>query len=168
MVVAGGAPTPTTTPTATTTPTGIATPTPTGTATTTTTPEPGIVVYPISAPVGELFTFFGSHFTPDGLIEEWFADPDQVRHSLGSFHADSSGEFSRLHIWEAFRPAGIYSYIANDVARESETSVEFEMTESQTQTPTSTPTATATTATPTATPTSSIQKIYLPLVLKGW
>jgi len=163
MVVAGGAPTPTVTPTATSTPTGTTTPTPTTTTTTTITPEPVIVVYPPGAPVGELFTFFGSYFTPDGLIEEWFADPDQVRHHLGSFYADSSGEFTRPHIWEAFWPAGIYSYIANDVAKESETFVEFEMTEAQPQTPTSTPTST-----PTATPTSLIQKVYLPLVLKGW
>ena len=163
LVVAGGAPTPTPTPTATSTPTGTTTPTPT--STTTITPEPVIVVHPTSAPVGETFTFTGSHFTPDGLIEEWFADPDQACHLLGSFNADSSGGFTRQHDWEAYWPAGAYSYIAIDVTEESETSVEFEMTESQPQTPTGTP---ASTATPTATPTPSIQKIYLPLLLKGW
>jgi hypothetical protein len=193
IVVAGGAPTPTSTPTATTTPTGTTTPTPTSTTTTTVTPQPAIIVYPASAPVGETFTFTGSHFTPDGLIEEWFTTPsmppasitwlrkpgdgfieeqfaglDQARHFLGSFYADSCGGFIRQHIWEVYWPAGVYSYIAIDVAKESETSVEFEMTEPQTPTPTSTPTATATTATPTATPTLSGPKIYLPLALKGW
>ena len=193
LVVAGGAPTPTPTPTATSTPTGTTTPTPTTTTTTTITPEPVIVVHPTSAPVGETFTFTGSHFTPDGqieewftapsmppasitwlpepgdgLIEEWFADSDQTRHFLGSFYADSSGGFTRQHSWEAYWPAGTYSYIAIDVTEALTTSVEFEMTEPGSQTPTSTPTATATTATPTATPTSFIQKIYLPLVLKGW
>jgi hypothetical protein len=153
IVVAGGAPTPTSTPTATTTPTGTTTPTPTST-TTTTTPQPAVIVSPTSAPVGETFTFTGSHFTPDGLIEEWFADPYQAHHHLGSFYADSCGGFIRQHNWEAYWPAGVYSYIAMDVARESETSVEFEMTEPQTPTPT-------------ATPTLSGQKIYLPLVLKG-
>ena len=162
-VVAGGAPTPTPTPTATSTPTGTTTPTPTTTTTTTTTPEPVIVVHPTSAPVGETFTFTGSHFTPDGLIKEWFADPDQARHLLGSFYADSSGGFNRQHNWEKYWPAGTYSFIANDVTKGSETSVEFEMTESQPHTPTSTPTST-----PTATPTSFSRKIYLPLVLKGW
>lgn len=159
MVVAGGAPTPTPTPTATSTPTRTTTPTPT--TTTTITPEPAIVVQPTSAPVGETFIFTGSHFTPDGLVEEWFADPDQARHHLGSFNADSSGAFTRQHNWAAYWPAGVYSYIANDVVQQSETSVEFEMTGPQT--PTSTPTTTPTT---TATPTSS--KVYLPLVLKGW
>jgi hypothetical protein len=159
MVVAGGAPTPTPTPTATSTPTRTTTPTPT--ATTTITPEPAIVVQPASAPVGETFTFTGSHFTPNGLIEVWFADPDQVRNRLDPFYADSSGGFTRQHHWEAYWPAGTYSYIANDVVQQSETSVEFEMTEPGSQTPTSTPT-------PTTTPTLSSQKVYLPLVLKGW
>ena len=170
-VVAGGAPTPTPTPTATSTPTGTTTPTPTTTTTTTITPEPVIVVHPTSAPVGETFTFTGSHFTPDGLIKEWFADPDQARHLLGSFYADSSGGFNRQHNWEKYWPAGTYSFIANDVTKGSETSVEFEMTEPGSQTPTSTPTSTPTatpTSTPTATPTSFSRKIYLPLVLKGW
>ena len=170
-VVAGGAPTPTPTPTATSTPTGTTTPTPTTTTTTTITPEPVIVVHPTSAPVGETFTFTGSHFTPDGLIEEWFADPDQARHLLSSFYADSSGGFNRQRNWEKYWPAGTYSFIANDVTKGSETSVEFEMTEPGSQTPTSTPTSTPTatpTSTPTATPTSFSRKIYLPLVLKGW
>ena len=197
-VVAGGAPTPTPTPTATSTPTGTTTPTPTTTTTTTITPEPVIVVHPTSAPVGETFTFTGSHFTPDGLIEEWFqlhdspppasspfrpdgliegwfSNLNQERHLLGSFYADSLGQFTRQHNWAAYWPAGGYSYIAVDVAEETETSVEFEMTEPQSPTPTSTPTSTATptatptsTATPTATPTLSSRKIYLPLVLKGW
>jgi len=158
-VVAGGAPTPTPTPTATSTPTGTTTPTPT--ATTTITPEPAIVVQPTSAPVGETFTFTGSHFTPNGLIEAWFADPDQVRYHLDPFYTDSSGGFTRQRHWEAYWPAGTYSYIANDVVQQSETSVEFEMTEPGSQTPTSTPT-------PTTTPTLSSQKVYLPLVLKGW
>jgi general secretion pathway protein D len=163
VVVAGGAPTPTFTPTPTTTPTGTATPTPTSTPTTTTTPEPAIIVYPTKAPVGETFTFTGSHFTPDGLIEEWFADPDQARHLLGSFYADSLGGFTRQHSWASYWPAGVYSYIAIDVTKALSTSVEFEMTEPGPQTPTNTPTATATV---TATPTWS--KVYLPLVLKGW
>ncbi len=168
LVVAGGAPTPTPTSTATSTPTGTTTPTPTTTTTTTITPEPAIVVHPTSAPVGETFTFTGSHFTPDGLVEAWFADPDQAHHSLDSFYADSSGGFTRQHNWEAYWQAGVYSYIAIDITEALSTSVEFEMTEPGSQTPTSTPTATATTATPTATPTSFSRKIYLPLVLKGW
>jgi hypothetical protein len=160
-VVAGGAPTPTPTPTATSTPTGTPTPTPTTTTTTTITPEPAIVAQPTSAPVGETFTFTGSHFTPNSLIEVWFADPDQVRYHLDPFYTDSSGGFTRQRHWEAYWPAGTYSYIANDVVQQSETSVEFEMTEPGSQTPTSTPT-------PTTTPTLSSQKVYLPLVLKGW
>ena len=165
MVVAGGAPTPTPTSTATSTPTGTTTPTPTTTTTTTITPEPAIVVHPTSAPVGETFTFTGSHFTPDGLVEAWFADPDQAHHSLDSFYADSSGGFTHQHNWEAYWQAGTYSYIAIDITEALSTSVEFEMTEPGSQTPTITPTSTAT---PTATPTSFIQKVYLPLVLKGW
>ena len=160
-VVAGGAPTPTPTLTPTSTPTHTPAPTPTSTTTTTVTPEPAITVYPTSAPVGETFTFTGSHFTPDGLIEEWFADPDQARHHLGSFQADPSGGFTRQHQWEAYWPAGTYRYIAIDTARESETWVEFDMTEPGSPTPTSTPT-------PTATPTSPARMVYLPLVLKGW
>jgi hypothetical protein len=98
-------------------------------------------------------------------MKEWFADPDQTRYSLGSFYADSSGGFTYPHNWPLFWPVGIYSFIAIDVARVSETSVEFEMTEPLTQTPTSTPTSTATvTATPT--PTVTPYRLYLPLVLK--
>lgn len=188
-----GAATPTPTATSTVTATGTP-PTPTSTATATPTLEPVIVVYPTKAPVGETFTFTGSHFTPDGridawftapsqppasltwlpelgnsLIKEWLADPDQTRYSLGSFYADSSGGFTYQHNWEKYWPAGIYSFIAIDVARESETSVEFEMTEPLAQTPTSTPTSTATaTATPTTTPTPTATpyRLYLPLVLK--
>jgi hypothetical protein len=190
-------PTPTSTGAATPTPTATSTatgtpPTPTSTATATATPEPAIVVYPTKAPRGETFTFTGSHFTPDGRIdacftapslppasitwlrkpgdgrtEEWFADPDQTRHSLGFFYADSSGGFTYQHNWEKFWPAGIYSFIAIDDAKESETSVEFEMTEPLPQTATSTPPATATaTATPTTTPMATPYRLYLPLVLK--
>lgn len=178
-------PTPTSTGAATPTPTATATgtpPTPTSTATATTAPEPMIVVYPTEAPLGETFTFTGSHFTPDGLIDAWFTAPslppafvteerfanlDETRYSLGSFYADSSGGFTYQHNWEKYWPAGIYSFIAIDDARESETSVEFEMTEPLPQTATSTPTITATaTATPTTTPTATPYRLYLPLVLK--
>ena len=172
MVVAGGAPTPTSTPTVISTPTGTTTPTPTGTTTTTITPEPVIIAHPTQAPVGETFTFTGAHFTPDGLIEEWFADPDQAHHLLGSFHADSVGAFTRQHRWERYWPAGIYSYIAMDVAKASETSTEFEMTEPLSPTPTGTPAPTPTgTLTPTATvitkPTPSPSHIYLPIIAKN-
>jgi hypothetical protein len=167
-------PTPTSTGAATPTPTATATgtpPTPTSTATATTAPEPAIVVYPTEAPRGETFTFTGSHFTPDGEIEEWFADPDGVGHRFDppSFYANSSGGFSRQHYWPSFWPVGTYSYIAKDVAKGSETSVEFEMTEPLAQTPTSTPTVTVTaTATPTTTPTATPYRLYLPLVLRDW
>jgi septal ring-binding cell division protein DamX len=190
-----GAATPTPTATSTVTATGTP-PTPTSTATATPTPEPAIIVYPTKAPVGDTFTFTGSHFTPDGridawfaapstppasitwlpepgegLIEEWLADPDQTRYFLSSFYADSSGGFTYQHNWEKYWPAGIYSFIAIDVTRVSETSVEFEMTEPLAQTPTSTPTSTATaTATPTTTPTPTATpyRLYLPLVLRDW
>ena len=102
-----------------------------------------------------------------GLIEEWFADPDQIRYRLGSFNADSFGGFTRQRPWERYWPPGIYSYIAIDVARESETSVEFEMTEPLAQTPTSTPTSTAI-ATATTTPTATPYRLFLPLVLRDW
>jgi hypothetical protein len=174
LVVAGGAPTPTSTPTATNTPTATVTPTPTSITTTTITPEPVVIVSPTSAPVGETFTFTGSHFTPEGLIEEWFTDLEAVRHLLGSFRADSFGEFTRQHNWERFWPPGIYSYVAIDVAKGSETSTNFEMTGPLPQTPTSTPTPTATatgrptpTATATATPTPSLSHIYLPIIAQS-
>jgi hypothetical protein len=190
-------PTPTSTGAATPTPTATVTgtpPTPTSTATATITPEPVIIVYPTKAPLGETFTFTGSHFTPngqidawftapsqppasltwlpgpsEGLVAEWFANPDQIRYRLGSFYADSFGGFTRQHSWEKYWPVGTYSYIAIDMAKESETSVEFEMTEPLPQTATSTPTATATaTATPTTTPTATPYRLYLPLVLRDW
>jgi hypothetical protein len=165
-------PTPTSTDAATPTPTATGTPpTPTSTATATTTPEPVIIVYPTKAPIGETFTFTGSYFTPDGRIdawftapslppasitwlrksgddhtEEWFADPDETRYFLDSFYADSSGGFTYQHNWEKYWPVGIYSFIAIDDAKESETYVEFEMTE------------------PPVTP----YRLYLPLVLRDW
>jgi hypothetical protein len=133
------------------------------TATPTPTPEPMIAVSPSEAPVGEWFTFTGSLFTPNGLIEDWFTDPDQVQHNLGYFQVDSSGEFIRKYRWTANWYAGTYTYMAFDLAKTFWASVEFEMTEPS---PTATPTSTST-ATPTGTPTtSSSYEIYLPIVVK--
>jgi hypothetical protein len=134
------------------------------TATPTPTPEPVIAVSPSEAPVGEWFVFTGSHFTPNSLIEDSFADPNQAQHSLGYFHADPSGEFIRKHRWTADWPAGTYTYLAFDFAKLLWASVEFEMTQSA---PTATPTSTSTT-TPTRTPTtSSSYEVYLPIIAKN-
>jgi hypothetical protein len=138
-------------------PTATLTPTPTPTPI----PEPMVAVSPGEAPVGEWFTFTGSHFTPNGLIEDWFADPNQVQHSPGYFQADSSGRFIRKHRWVGDWPAGIYTYLAFDSTKLFLASVGFEMTEPL---PTATPTSTSTvTATPT---TSSSHEVYLPIVVK--
>jgi hypothetical protein len=99
------------------------------TVTPTPTPETVVFVSPSEAPIGELFTFTGSRFTPNGLIEDWFADPDQVQHSLGHFQADSSGEFTRRHSWSTNWPAGTYVYLAFDFGKLVWASVEFEMSE---------------------------------------
>ncbi|MGA9347305.1 MAG: cohesin domain-containing protein [Anaerolineae bacterium] len=138
-------------------PTATLTPTPTPTPT----PEPMVAVSPSEAPVGEWFVFTGSHFTPNGLIEDRFADPNQVQRSLGYFQADSSGEFIRKRNWTGDWPAGTYTYLAFDFTKLLWASVEFEMTEPS---PTATPTSTSTvTATPT---TSSSYEVYLPIVVK--
>jgi hypothetical protein len=133
-------------------PTATLTPTPTSTPT----PEPMIAVSPSEAPVGEWFTFTGSHFTPNGLIEDRFVDPNQVQRSLGYFHAGPSGEFIRKHNWTGDWPAGTYTYLAFDFTKLLWASVEFEMTEPS-------PTATMT-ATPT---TSSSYEVYLPIIVQN-
>lgn len=139
-------------------PTATLTPTPTPTPT----PEPMIAVSPSEAPVGEWFAFTGSHFTPNGLIEDRFADPNQVQRSLGYFQADSSGEFIRKRNWTGDSPAGTYTYLAFDFTKLLWASVEFEMTEPS---PTATPTSTSTvTATPT---TSSSYEVYLPIIVQN-
>jgi hypothetical protein len=135
------------------------------TATPSPTLEPVIAVSPSEAPVGEWFVFAGSHFTPNGLIEDWLAGPNQVQQSLGYFHADSSGEFIRKHSWAADWPAGTYTYLAFDFAKLLWASVEFEMTAPL---PTATPTSTST-ATPTRTPTtSSSYEVYLPVIVRNY
>jgi hypothetical protein len=132
--------------------------TPTSTPTPTPTPEPMIAVSPSEAPVGEWFTFTGSHFTPSGLIEERFADPNQAQQHLGYFQVDSSGEFIRKHNWTiADWPAGTYTYLSFDFVKSFWASVEFEMTEPS-------PTATMT-ATPT---TSSSYEVYLPVIVRNY
>jgi len=102
------------------------------TATPTPMPGPVIAVSPSEAPVGERFVFIGSHFTPNGLIEDWLADPDQVPHNLDYFQADSSGGFIRKHRWTGNWPVGTYTYLAFDFTKSLWVSVEFEMTESLT------------------------------------
>jgi hypothetical protein len=110
----------------------VSAPPPAITPTPTLTPEPVITVSPSEAPVGEWFVFIGSHFTPDGLIEGWFADPNQVPHKLEHFWADSSGGFTRRHNWTGDWPAGTYTYLAFDFTVSFWASAEFEMTESLT------------------------------------
>ena len=102
---------------------------PSPTATPTPTPGPVVAVSPGEAPVGESFTFTGSRFTPNGLLEDRFADPNQVQHSLGRFQADASGGFTRRHSWTGNWPAGTYTYQAFDFTKFIWASVEFEMTE---------------------------------------
>lgn len=140
-------------------------PSPTATPTPTPTPTPGpmIAVSPGEAPVGEWFTFTGSHFTSNGFIEDRFIDPNQVQRSLGYFHAGSSGGFIRKHNWTGDSPAGTYTYLAFDYTKLLWASVEFEMTEPS---PTATPNSTSTvTATPT---TSSSYEIYLPVIVRNY
>ena len=98
------------------------------TTTPTLTPEPVIAVSPDKAPIGEEFTFTGSHFTSHGLIEDWFTDPNQIQHSMGGFQTDSSGGFTRRHSWAGGWPPGTYVYQAFDFTRLIWVSVEFEMT----------------------------------------
>jgi len=136
---------------------------PSPTATPTPTPGPVVVVSPGEAPVGELFTFTGFRFTPNGSIEGWFADPNQAQHSLGYFQSDSSGGFTRKHSWTGNWPPGTYTYLAFDFTKLLWASVEFEMTDPP---PMATPTSTATvTATPT---TSSSYEVYLPIIVKHY
>ena len=105
----------------------------------------------------------GSHFTPNGLIEDWFTDPDQAQRSLGYFCADASGGVIRKHRWAEDSLVGTYTYLAFDFTELFWASVEFEMTEPLT---TATPTSTATvTATPTA---SSSYEVYLPIIVKRY
>jgi hypothetical protein len=102
------------------------------TPTATSTPMPVITVVPSEAPVGEWFVFIGSRFTPNGLIESWFADPKQTPHKLEDFWADSSGRFIYKYNWTGDWPAGTYTYLAFDFAKSFWASVEFEMTGSVT------------------------------------
>jgi hypothetical protein len=98
----------------------------------TTTPEPMVTVSPSEASAGAWFTFTGSHFTAQGLIEDWLVNPNQVQRSLGYFRADSSGGFIRKHRWEEGSPAGTYTYLAIDLTSSLCASVEFEMLDSLT------------------------------------
>jgi len=91
-----------------------------------------VIVSPGEAPIGELFTFTGSRFAPNGLVEDWFADPNQGQHSLGHFLADSSGGFTRRHSWTGDWPAGTYTYRTFDFTKLILASVVFEMTEALT------------------------------------
>ena len=77
--------------------TGTATPaaTHTPTPTPTTTPQPVVAVFPAEGCAGQVFTFTGSHFTPNGLVHGGFDDPDREYHYQGSFYTDSSGGFVR-------------------------------------------------------------------------
>jgi len=79
-----------------------------------------------------LFVFIGSHFTPNGLVEGWFSDPDKNPHKLEQFWTDSSGGFVRKYSWTEAWPAGTYTYLAFDFTKSFWTFVEFEMTESLT------------------------------------
>jgi len=117
--------TPTPTPTATNTATP--TPTPDPNWTPTPTPEPVIAVSPGEAPGGNEFVFTGSGFTPNGLLEDLCAKPDQAYESFGYFRADSSGVFVRRHNLVGESPEGTYTYLAFDFTKLSWATVEFEM-----------------------------------------
>jgi hypothetical protein len=91
-----------------------------------------IIVSPNKAPIGDWFTFIGSHFTPNGLIEDWFADPSRAPHELNHFWADSSGGFIRKHNWAGDWPTGTYTYLAFDSTKSFWASVEFEIADSLT------------------------------------
>lgn len=116
---------------------------PTPTSTLTPAPGPVVIVSPSEAPIGEWFVFTGSHFTPNGFIEDRFTGPNQVEHGLGYFQADSAGGFIRKHRWSGGWSAGIYTYLAFDVTMLSWTSVKFEMTN------------------------SPAYKVYLPIIVKN-
>jgi len=103
------------------------TPTPDPNWTPTLTPEPMIAVSRGAAPVGDEFTFTGSGFTPNGLIEDLCADPNQAHQSFGYFQANSSGRFIRRHNWAGDSPEGTYTYLAFDFTKLSWANVEFEM-----------------------------------------
>jgi hypothetical protein len=91
------------------------------------TPEPVIAVSPGEAPGGDELTFTGSGFTPNGLIEDLSADPNQAHQSFGYFQADASGGFVRRHNWAGDSPEGTYTYLAFDFTKLSWATVEFEM-----------------------------------------
>lgn len=103
------------------------TPTPDPNWTPTPTPEPVIAVSPGEAPGGDELTFTGSGFTPNGLIEDLSADPNQAHQSFGYFQADASGRFVRRHNWAGDSPEGTYTYLAFDFTKLSWATVEFEM-----------------------------------------
>ncbi|MGA9350612.1 MAG: cohesin domain-containing protein [Anaerolineae bacterium] len=103
------------------------TPTPDPNWTPTPTPEPVIAVSPGEAPGGDELTFTGSGFTPNGLIEDLSADPNQAHQSFGYFQADASGRFVRRHSWAGDSPEGTYTYLAFDFTKLSWATVEFEM-----------------------------------------
>jgi hypothetical protein len=89
--------------------------------------DPSVVVSPCKAAVGDCFVFVGSHFTPDGLVLVWFADPSQTPHELDGFLADSSGGFIRKYVWPEDWPPGVYTFLAFDSTKSFWASVEFEM-----------------------------------------
>jgi len=137
------------------TPTQTSTPTPTSTAT----PGPVVTVSPAEGYAGQEFTFAGSYFTPNGLVHEGFDDPNQEYDYHDSFYTDSSGGFVRTIVSEVDWLAGVYAYIAFDVTKDYNASVESTISEPP-------PTATATvTATPTASPS---YEVYLPIIVKDY
>jgi hypothetical protein len=128
-----------------------------------------VIVSPAEDYAGQEFTFTGSDFTPNGLVHEGFDDPNQEYHYNDSFYADSSGEFVRTIASEVDWLVGVYAYIAFDVTKDYNSSVEFTISEPP---PTATPTATAT-ATPTGTPTPTTTpppsyEVYLPIIVKNY
>jgi len=117
---------------------------PTPTVTPTPTSAPVIIVSPSKASIGDWFVFTGSHFTPNGLIEDRLTDPNQGQRSLGYFQADPSGRFTRKHSWTGNWPTGTYTYLAFDFTKLFWASVEFEMTDSLTH------------------------EVYLPIIVKNY
>lgn len=103
------------------------TPTPDPSWTPTPTPQPAIAVSSGEAPGGDEFTFTGSGFTPNGLLEDLCARPDQAYGSFGYFQADASGRFVRRHSWAGDSPEGTYIYLAFDFTKLSWATVEFEI-----------------------------------------
>ena len=186
-------PTPTATSTATPTETHTPTPTPTATGT----PVPVVDVSPSVGYAGQEFVFTGSDFTPNGLVDEGYTDPNQEYHYITSFYADPSGGFVQTIASQAGWLFGTYIYKVHDSGQDYDASVEFTIsgpqpTATRTATPTTTPTSTSTstptvtsTAAPTSTPTPTLTatitatpttttsppsgyEVYLPIIMRNY